>query len=184
MGVPEFSTQIANFNAEQINQIQEAVDEVNAAVNEIKNTDLSAVNSKIGTNADASGTFTIFARLAQIFGNAYSADVHAQLSVSRIGSPADAAGTSNVFAWLSKIYSEMSPIKSIQRGVATVNGSSPIYVNISTINPAKAIINIATVGGQGVSGQVYANIFSSAQIGFGPELSSPCRVSWEVIEYK
>lgn len=87
MGIPEFSRPLADYNQEQIDEIQAAVseigltaDEIQALVTALQDTDMAAIaadvqtvigntdglGTSIGSGADVAGQWTLFARLQQL----------------------------------------------------------------------------------------------------------------------
>jgi len=101
-------------------------------------TTLDAVNTKVGTNADAAGTSTLFARLAQIAeytdtletligtANPSSGDLTTlfkglKLMETKVGLNTDGAGTSTVFARLAQIVGYVDTVESL---IGTANPAS------------------------------------------------------------
>jgi hypothetical protein len=74
VGQAEFSTALADFNQNQLDQIETstatidtAVGRVETAVNDIKNTDLSNVSTRLGSDADAaSSTGSVHSKLKEM----------------------------------------------------------------------------------------------------------------------
>jgi hypothetical protein len=55
MGIKQFSGSLSDFNQAQLDQIDTNAADIKTSVDTIKNTDLSKVNDKLGTNNDANG---------------------------------------------------------------------------------------------------------------------------------
>lgn len=96
MGVPEFSSSLTDFNQQQLDTIEAATQAVLSAVNAIKDTDIAALNTKVGANNNSPGTSTLFARLAQVAGFTDTLETLVGLNTAT-------AGTATLFARLAQI---------------------------------------------------------------------------------
>ena len=121
MGVPEFSSSLTDFNQAQLDAIETATAAVLAAVQAIKNTDIAALNTKVGTNADASGTATLFARLGLVAGYVDSLES----SVGWVNDAPSAAGS--IFARLALLAARDKTLQMTEL-VQTVGASTWLTV--------------------------------------------------------
>ena len=122
-----------------------------ARIQQVKNlvttvdTVVDTLNTKVGTNVDAGGTTTMFARLGQIAG-------YTDTLEGNLGSNSDASSASgSVHAKLKDIKTAVgSPIKSIQRGtIAFSDSKTSNTATIAAVDTAKTVLNFlgASAGG-------------------------------------
>lgn len=112
------------------------------------------IKNKIGTEADADTQPTLFGRLAQLKNVLLEKLAEVLTKVTgidgKIGTSGDTAGSATLFGQVKDISENMPTgiIKSVQRGYVKTNVNSldgkEISVPISTVNPAKCIVNINT----------------------------------------
>lgn len=112
------------------------------------------IKNKIGTESDAYTQPTLFGRLAQLKKVLLEklAEVLTKITGidGKIGTSGDTAETETLFGQVKDISENMPTgiIKSVQRGYVKTNvnslGGKEISVPISTVNPAKCIVNINT----------------------------------------
>lgn len=175
-------------------------------------TTVDTINTKAGTNADAGGTTTLFARLKQIYDYLVSnlsstraskidnldttitsraAQTTANTINTNVGSNADgASATGSVHAKLKDIKSSLGGvgIKSVQRGtgIADLNYTN---VTISSVNMSKTYINVQPYvranadGGVTSTDAVMGELTSSTNIKISHKYNSSYTYVWEVIEF-
>jgi uncharacterized glyoxalase superfamily protein PhnB len=93
------------------------------------------------------------------------------------------AGSLTINGSLTVNGSMPSVIKSIQRGTTTVSATGTVNVTISSVNTAKAWVNLPTTGGTSSGQEVYAQLTSSTNLAIVAAAGMNETVSWEVIEY-
>jgi hypothetical protein len=76
-----------------------------------------------------------------------------------------------------------SIIKSLQRGTTTIPSGGTVNVTISSVNTAKAWVNLPTTGGVSSGQEVYAQLTSSTNLAITAAATISETVSWEVIEH-
>lgn len=103
--------------------------------------DVAAINAKIGTNADAAGTTTVFARLRQIV-DTYLADGTIGLNALRVLINAVGAAVSAVNVIVTAIKAKTDLINSAT-GSGTLNDANPSATIIPTLLPTKMNLTIS-----------------------------------------
>ena len=107
-----------------------------------------------------------------------------------VGSEGDTSSTTgSVHAKIKALRNTpISPIKSIQRGTTSVEGT--IDVTISSVDMSKATVNLTTsyfnAGTNSIKGTLRALLTSATNLQLevdGAQLSGARTVTWEVIEY-
>jgi len=126
MGVSEFSTQLTQFNQGQLDTIQTATNNVLAAVNQIKNTDLSQVSTKIGIDTDTAAALTLFGKIANINTNTGGL-------AGKIGTNADASGTTTVFARLAQIAAFVDTLETLMGLNSDASGTTTVFARLAQI---------------------------------------------------
>lgn len=144
-----------NYLMKQVNNTQTEVNNINTALTDVaQQATVDEINNKIGTESDADTQPTLFGRLAQL--KKVLLEKLAELLTKitgidgKIGTSGDNAGSATLFGQVKDISENMPTgiIKSVQRGYVKTNvnslGGKEISVPISTVNPAKCIVNINT----------------------------------------
>jgi len=153
MGVKEFSTALAQFNEQQLTDIQTAVNLVKVSVDAIKNTDVALLNTKVGTNADGIEVLTLFGKLAKIIADTSGLG-------GKIGTNADGIAVLTLFGKLAKIIADTSGLG----GKIGANGDIP---SAGTI--------FGKIGGQGdaVGAQtLFGNVFQASLNAYNASVKS------------
>lgn len=144
-----------NYLMKQVNNTQTEVNNINTALTDVaQQATVNEIKNKIGTESDADTQPTLFGRLAQLKNVLLEKLAEVLTKVTgidgKIGTSGDTAGTATLFGQVKDISENMSTgiIKSVQRGYVKTNvnslGGKEISVPISTVNPAKCIVNINT----------------------------------------
>ena len=157
-------------------------------------TTLDSVNTKVGATGDAANASgSIFARLAEILTNRLTAARAAFLDVA-ISSRAPASTALSTATWTAAraSYLDQIPtintkagIKSLQRGLAAVSGSSSIDITIATVDTTKTVVSLLSSGNVG-TGYIFSLQLLNAttlRIVISPSSFSAGNLSWQVIEY-
>ena len=159
-------------------------------------TTLDDVNAKTGTNTDAAGTTTLFARLKQIYDY-----LTGNLSTTRAAKIDNLNATISSRATASSVWtngtrtltSMPSVIKSIQRGTfkGNMEAGSSVSIPISEVNTSKAFVNLPTSAARSSStfhlGSLSARLRSSTLLylkwsnTYDGDFTR--EISWEVIEF-
>jgi hypothetical protein len=84
-------------------------------------------------------------------------------------------------------FTPLSMIKSIQRGIATLNTGTTLDVTITSVDPAKAMLIVNSIGLDGSTSQLHfarGRIVNATTISFTrPSSAASTTVDWQVVEY-
>lgn len=193
-----------NYLMKQVNNTQTEVNNINGALPDVaQQATVNEINNKIGTESDADTQPTLFGRLAQLKNVLLEklAEVLTKITGidGKIGTSGDTAGSATLFGQVKDISENMPTgiIKSVQRGYVKTNVNQiygkEISVPISTVNPAKCIVNINTghfTGGtqRDFGNGAYVISLTSNELKIMVLNSSSVdnnenRLSWEVAEF-
>ncbi|CAH1203001.1 hypothetical protein PAECIP111891_02196 [Paenibacillus allorhizoplanae] len=93
------------------------------------------LKNKIGTNADAAGTSTLFSRLAQIANYVDQVEGYTDILETLLGLTGDtASGTGSVMARLAQLIAYTDTIETVLATLATSSALSTVNTTVNTIN--------------------------------------------------
>jgi hypothetical protein len=126
VGIQEFASSLAQFNQDQLDEIQSSSNQILSAVNAIKDTDVALLNTKVGTNADLATAATVFGELSKIIGNTSGLS-------GLVGTNADAAGAATMFARLAQIAGYTDTLETLL-GLNTAGaGTSTVFAYLAKL---------------------------------------------------